>query len=200
MTRVWLIRHGEPVEQARSRCYGSLDVGLSEAGRTQIAEVARYVTREPLAALYCSPRSRAVESAEILAGPSRKLQIVPDLAEINFGDFEGLTYDEIATRYPEIYEQWMDAPTKVHFPNGESFAQMRDRVLNAFKALLDKNDSETIAIVSHGGVNRILISWALQIPDDCLFRLAQPFAAISLLEFYEGLPSIRLLNGICGGN
>jgi alpha-ribazole phosphatase/probable phosphoglycerate mutase len=171
-----------------------LDLGLSEAGRTQIAEVAGYLAREPLSALYCSPRSRAVESAEILAGTDRKFQIVGDLAEIDFGDFEGHTYDEIAVCYPDLYKQWMEGPTKVHFPNGESFSQMRNRVLSAFRRLLETNDGQTIAVVSHGGVNRILIAWALEIPDHCLFRIAQPYAALSLLEFHEGIPSLRLLN------
>jgi alpha-ribazole phosphatase len=111
----------------------------------------------------------------------------------------GLTYDEIAVGYPDLYEQWMSTPTKVHFPNGESFSQMRDRVLNAFQELLDQCNSQNIALISHGGVNRILIAWALQIPDNCLFRIAQPYAAVSLLEFYEGVPSLRLLNETCGG-
>ena len=64
MTRVWLIRHGEPEEQAQGRCYGSLDVGLSETGRAQMTQVGEFLKDEPIAAIYCSPRSRAVESAE----------------------------------------------------------------------------------------------------------------------------------------
>jgi broad specificity phosphatase PhoE len=65
MTRVWLIRHGEPTEEARNRCYGSLDIMLSEKGRREIAQVAGYLKSEPIAAIYTSPRSRAKESAGI---------------------------------------------------------------------------------------------------------------------------------------
>jgi len=193
MTRVWLIRHGETEEKARNRCYGSLNIRLSEAGRKQIAGVAEYLKTEGLAVVYSSPRSRAVESAEILA---RAVEVIPDLAEINFGDFEGLTYDEIALRYPDVYQEWMNTPTRVQFPNGESFAQMRDRVVSAFQLLLAAHQGQTIAIVSHGGVNRILIAWALQMLDSAIFRLAQPYAAVSLLEFVEGVPSLRHLNAI----
>ncbi|HEX5431526.1 MAG TPA: alpha-ribazole phosphatase, partial [Bryobacteraceae bacterium] len=182
MTRLWLIRHGEPAEEARHRCYGSLDVGLSETGRAQMAQVAEYLKTEPVAAIYTSPRSRALESARILAAvPSCPIEIVADLREIDFGDFEGLPYDEIAARYPDIYRQWMEKPTEVRFPNGEIFSEMRDRVLRAFETIQRERKGQTVAIVSHGGVNRILIAWTLQTPDNCLFRLAQDYAAINLL-------------------
>jgi len=196
MTRFWLIRHGEPAEEMRGRCYGSTDAGLAETGRSQMAQAAEYLKTEPIAAIYTSPLSRAVESARILAGVlSRPIEIAADLREIDFGDFEGLTYDEIAVRYPDLYRKWMETPTEVRFPNGESFSQMRGRVLGAFEAIQRERKEQTVAIVSHGGVNRILIAWALRMPDDCLFRLAQDYAAINLLEIGDGIPNLRLLNG-----
>ena len=134
MTRLWLIRHGEPAEEARHRCYGSLDVGLSEKGRAQMAEIAQYLKTESVTAIYTSPRSRALESAQILAAvPSCPIEIMADLREMDFGEFEGLPYDEIAARYPDIYRQWMETPTEVRFPNGEIFSEMRDRVLRHLK-------------------------------------------------------------------
>jgi len=120
---------------------------------------------------------------------------IEELAEIDFGDFEGLLYDEIAARYPEAYRQWMEKPTEVRFPNGECFLEMRERVMSAFRSLLARHEGQTVALVSHGGVNRIIIAWALQMPDYCLFRLAQSYAAASLLEFVEGVPRLQLLNG-----
>jgi alpha-ribazole phosphatase len=195
VTRVWLIRHGEPAEEARHRCYGSLDVGLSEKGRAQMAEVAQYLKLESVSAIYTSPSSRALDSARILAaGHSCPFEILRDLREIDFGDFEGLSYDEIAARYPDLYRQWMEKPTEVRFPNGESFSEMRDRILRAFDAIQSERHGQTIVIVSHGGVNRVLIAWALQMPDSALFRLAQDYASINLLAITDGLPSLQLLN------
>jgi len=191
VTRVWLIRHGEPAARARNRCYGKLDIGLSDEGRAQMARVAQYFAARPLDVIYCSPRSRARESAALLARPVHE---IAELAEIDFGDFEGLPYDEIAARYPEAYQQWMEKPTEVRFPNGECFSEMRERVLRAFQLVLARHEGETVALVSHGGVNRIILAWALGMPDDYLFRLAQPYAAVSLLEFVEGVPSLRILN------
>jgi alpha-ribazole phosphatase len=186
MTRFWLIRHGEPTEEARNRCYGSLDISLSETGRTQMQQVAGYLKAESIAAIYASPRSRALQSADVLASAqSCPIEVVNDLREIDFGDFEGLAYDEIASRYPDLYRQWMEKPTQIRFPNGESFPEMRARVLSAFDAIQRQRKGQTVAIVSHGGVNRILLAWALQIPDACLFRLAQDYAAINLLSLIE---------------
>ncbi len=194
-TRIWLIRHGEPVEEARQRCYGSLDVGLSEEGRGQMACVAKYLATEPLTAIYASPLSRTRESATILAAAmGAPLEISAGLREINFGDFEGLTYDEIAARYPALYRQWMEQPTQIRFPNGESFSDMRKRVLEAFDEIRYAHRGHTIAMVSHGGVNRIVLAWALGMPDEYLFRLAQDHAAVNLLEFVDGTPIVKMLN------
>jgi alpha-ribazole phosphatase/probable phosphoglycerate mutase len=198
-TRVWLIRHGEPAG-VRGRCYGKLDIGLSAAGRAQIERTAEYLRAEPLAAIYASPRRRTMESARILAG-SHDCACHEDagLCEIDFGDFEGLTYDEIAARYPAIYRRWMKSPTKVQFPNGESFAAMRVRVLLAFQAICLRHAGKTMAIVTHGGVIRIVLAWALEMPDRCLFRLAQDYAAMNLLVWVEGVPIVEKMNArACG--
>jgi alpha-ribazole phosphatase len=195
MTRVWLIRHGQTAEGARHRCHGSLDIALSETGRAQMTQAAEYLKAEPISMVYTSPLSRALDSARVLADVrSCPVEVLPDLREIGFGDFEGLAYDEIAARYPDIYRQWMETPTEVRFPNGETFAEMRVRVLKAFEAIHSLRQEQTVAIVSHGGVNRILIAWALQMPDNCLFRLAQDYGAINLLVLEESLPAVLLLN------
>ena len=158
-------------------------------------EVAEYLEAEAAAAIYTSPSSRARESASILAASqSRSLETITDFREMDFGDFEGLTYDEIAARYPNLYRHWMDTPAEIHFPNGENFTEMQTRVLNAFEKLLRENDGKTFMIVSHGGVNRILIAWALQMHPASIFRLAQDYAAINLISFIDGTPCVERLN------
>jgi alpha-ribazole phosphatase len=198
-TRVWLIRHGEPADTVRGRCYGALDVGLSAGGRRQVEATAESLQTEPLAAIYTSPRLRTTESAHILASSHAcGYREEPDLREIDFGDFEGLTYDEISVRYPALYRQWMESPTEVQFPNGESFASMRARVVRAFESILRSWEGQTVALVTHGGVIRILIAWALQMPDGCLFRLAQDYAARNLLTIVGGTPIVQSMNVTIG--
>jgi alpha-ribazole phosphatase len=193
-TRVWLVRHGEP-SGMRGRCYGKLDVGLSAAGREQMERTAERLQGEHWDAIYASPRVRTTDSARILnvahhCEPRRD----EGLAEIDFGDFEGMTYDEIATRYPELYRQWMDSPTEVQFPNGESFTAMRVRVLQAFDAIRERHEGRTVAIVTHGGVIRILLAWALEVPERSIFRLAQDYAAMNLLTVVDGVPIVQRMN------
>jgi alpha-ribazole phosphatase len=194
-TRIWIIRHGEPTPETRGRCYGHLDVELSSVGREQMQAVARKLSGEPIRAIYCSPRQRAVESAAILAEPLHSpITIEERFRELDFGDFEGKLYDEIAQEYPEAYRQWMEHPTETQFPNGESFAQMQARVANAAHELYARHRGEAFAIVSHGGVNRILLSAALGLPNKNIFRIAQRYAAVNLLMLIGDFPSVELVN------
>jgi broad specificity phosphatase PhoE len=159
-----------------------------------MAGVAAFLRDEPIDAIYSSPLSRAVDSAKFLADSSRSIHLCAGLREIDFGDFEGPTYDEIAERYPDLYRQWMESPAQVQFPNGECLAEMRERVLVAFEEIRRGWRDRTIAIVAHGGVIRALIGWALEMPDDGVFRLAQGYASLSLLAFVDDVPSLQLLN------
>ncbi len=194
-TRLWLIRHGEPAEEYRGRCYGSLDAGLSETGRLQVSRIAAYLAGEPLSAIYCSPRRRAADSANILAaGFECPIETIADLREIDFGDFEGLSYDEIATRYPDLYRQWMESPAEVRFPNGECEAQVRERVLRAFANICRDRAGQIAAVVTHSGVIRILIADILQMPPSALFHLSQSYGAVNLVSIRDGYACLDLLN------
>jgi len=116
------------------------------------------------------------------------------LREIDFGVFEGRLYEEIAQEYPETYSQWMEHPAETQFPNGESFVQMKARVIEAAHELYARHRGETIAVVSHGGVNRILLAAALGVANADIFRIAQRYAAMNLLVLIGDYPSVELMN------
>src|SRR5687767_1757968 len=160
-TRVVLVRHGEPDDTVRGRCYGRLDPALSPRGRQQMRRAWRLLSGEPMAAIYTSPSRRAVESASLRTADIPAVTVDERLREIDFGEFEGLTYDDIARRFPEKCEAWMTRPTDVAFPGGESFGGMSVRVLEAIADIRRLHRSETIVTVSHGGVNRIALAAAL---------------------------------------
>jgi alpha-ribazole phosphatase len=194
--RLILIRHGEPEPEAKGRCYGSLDVGLSDSGRAQI-ETKLILLRSFIAeALYTSPLTRAAESAAIVGlGLRLKPTLAPELREIDFGRFEGLRYEEIERLYPEEYKLWMEHPTEIKFPQGESFTEMKARVLR-FKEFLQKShDQQAVVLVCHGGTNRILLAEALGIPDERTFCMDQGYAAINIIDYFEGRALVRLVNG-----
>jgi alpha-ribazole phosphatase len=194
LTRLILVRHGEPDESVRGRCYGRLDPGLSLRGQVQIRTVRRLLRGVPLSNVYSSPRRRAKESARLLAR-GRKDPIVDDrLREIDFGELEGLTYDEIAARFPETYEAWMRHPTEVVFPGGESFPAMTGRVCEALDQLRLAHGGQPIVVVSHGGVNRIAIARALGLEPARIFRLDQGHACVNIIDFFGDEPLVRMVN------
>ncbi len=195
--RVVLVRHGEPEASARGRCYGTLDVDLSPRGRRQMRRVARLLERAPLAAVYCSPRTRAWEGARTVAAPHGLAPRPEDrFREIDFGRLEGLTYDQAAERFPEIYKAWMERPTEVEFPGGESLSTMRLRVVAAASELMGRHRGHTIAVVSHGGVGRILLAEALSLDARHLFRMEQSYGSVSVIDYFGHAPLVRLLNAV----
>jgi alpha-ribazole phosphatase len=196
--RLILIRHGEPEAYARGRCYGKLDVGLSNLGREQISSVARRLKKTPLSAVYSSPRQRAYESAKIIAVEHNlDVSTDPRLCEIDFGEFEGLAYDEAAERYPGEYRAWMEQPTEVTFPGGESFTVVRERVRRCVEGLHTSHSGQIVAVISHGGVNRVILAEALHLESKYVFRLDQSYASVSIIDYYDQTPVVRLVNN-CG--
>jgi alpha-ribazole phosphatase len=193
---IWLLRHGEPVADARGRCYGSLDVELSDEGVREAARAIPVLRECGLTAIYSSPRRRCLDAARILAAEQNvPLETLEALREIDFGDFEGRTYESIAAEFPEIYRQWMECPTKVRFPGGESFDDMWIRVTSAVKTLRARHAVESIAIVTHGGVIRIILAEVLGMPRENIFRIAQRYGAINLIRYCDNVPLVERING-----
>jgi alpha-ribazole phosphatase/probable phosphoglycerate mutase len=194
-TRLVLLRHGEPEASARGRIYGRLDVDLSSEGIVQAERAAARLASAPLVAVYSSPRRRALRTALAIA-QRHGLEVRPrmELAELDFGRLEGLTYDEAAQAHPAVWAEWMAHPTLVTFPGGESFAGLRARVDRFVGALPAAHPGATVALVAHGGVNRALVAGALGMAAPDLFRIDQSFGALSVIDFVDGQPLVRCVN------
>src|SRR5262249_40199384 len=146
--------------------------------------------------IYSSPLARCRDAAQILsAGQPLEPVTLDALRELDFGQVEGLTYTEIEQRYPELYRQWMERPTQVRFPGGESFGDMRTRVLRAVKGLVERHAGESIVLVTHAGVIRIVLADALGMEPDHIFRIGQRYGGISLIHYVDGVPVVELVNG-----
>ena len=195
VTTVWLIRHGSP-EGGNGRCYGRHDIPLSAEGVNQAKQISAQLAGESISNIYSSHLRRAFDTGRIIAEPhGLAVRPLEDLAEIHFGDLEGLTYEEIQKRYPDIFESWMTRPTETQFPNGESFQQMSVRVLRAFDSLTSNHRNQSIVVVAHSGVIRLLLGKALSIPSTEIFRLAQRYGAINRIRYFEHGPIVELING-----
>lgn len=195
LTTVWLVRHGLP-DAVEGRCYGRYDVPLSPEGILQAENVARGLAKESIAHIYSSGLRRALDTARIIAEPhGLTVQTMDELAEIDFGHFDGLTYEEIEKQSPDVFQSWMARPTEIQFPNGESFREMSLRVNGAFDVLLSRHHNQSIAVVAHAGVIRIILCKALSIPEKEVFRLAQRYGAINRITYSEYGPVVELMNG-----
>ncbi|MCC6345656.1 MAG: histidine phosphatase family protein [Nitrospirales bacterium] len=161
--------------------------------------------RPALSAVYCSSLSRAVRSAEIVAEPhGRQPVVISDLRERSFGVWEGMSFAEIREKYPVEFEAWAENPVR-HSPlDGESTLEVSERVVRVFGEIIErhavKGDSEdqgrqSIAIVAHGGVNRILLCHVMGVPLENVFRIEQDHAAVNIVEFWEKYPVVKLVNG-----
>lgn len=197
-TRIVLVRHGEPDDAARGRCHGRLDVALSARGYEQMRRARRLLRHTPLSVIYSSPSRRARASADVLADRRRPVRLDDRLREIDFGELEGLAYDDIARRFPGTYREWMDRPTDVVFPGGESFAAMASRVRGALDHIRQAHEGEAVAVVSHGGVNRIAVAAALELPPRRIFRLDQAYACVNVIDYLGDEPLVRVVNAVAG--
>ncbi|GBE37852.1 MAG TPA: histidine phosphatase family protein [Nitrospirae bacterium] len=212
-TKLYLIRHGETEGADAKRYKGHIDVPLSQNGVRQMQRLSKYIHKliahssqsTELNAVYTSDLSRAVKSAEIIAKPhGLKPVVIKDLKERNFGIWEGMSFDEIKHKYSEEFDAWTDNPLKFSPMRGESTVEVKDRAIAALGKILSKHNyqstdknspgSENIAIVSHGGINRIVLCHLLGIPLENIFRIEQDFAAVNIIEFYDDYPVVKLIN------
>ncbi|MGQ9896247.1 MAG: histidine phosphatase family protein [Acidobacteriota bacterium] len=198
-TTLLLIRHGETVDGPASRFHGWSDLPLSDTGQAQIVRLREYMGMylrgRPLAAVYASDLQRSRQTADILvAGQDLRLTVLPALREINFGDLEGYLVEELPARFPATVADWRANPATCRFPNGESFQEAKQRVLPTVERLLSTHAGETIAMTLHSGINRIILGWALGLPDEHLVRLEQDHGCLNVIVFGPLYPCLRLHN------
>jgi broad specificity phosphatase PhoE len=194
-TRLLLIRHLEPDRSVHGRAYGSLDAPLTALAVKQATKLARALDGVHLDAVYASPLHRALETATPLAVHRRLVPVVHEgLREIDFGEIEGSRYEEVEQSRPDLFRSWMSDPTKVSFPGGESFADVRLRVLAAVEEIRARHRGSGVALVAHVGVTRAIVAASLSMPDEALFRLDQGYGAVSVVDWLGETPILRVLN------
>jgi len=181
-----LVRHGEADGIAPGALLGRTDPSLSERGRRQCAHLRALVPSGAGTAWLCSPLARARQTAAIVTwGRDLSLEIDPDLSEIDFGEWEGLSYEEIKSRYPERAEQWSRFAADFAFPGGESLFDFQARIERVGDRLTSA-DRETLVVFTHGGVIRALICHflGLDLRDYLLFDVGP--AAVATLHLWDG--------------
>lgn len=197
MTKVFLVRHGETIWNKELKYQGHTDTPLSDEGLRQANLVADRLAGEKLAAVYASDLSRAFITAGTIAARHDLAAIaVPDLREVQFGEWEGLTYEGINERWPEEYVQLFHRTDEVRIPGGETFREVKERAAAAVARIVASHPGETIAIVSHGGTIRTIICAALDIHLNHVWDMRQDNTAVNVLEYHHQRTILTLFNDV----
>lgn len=186
LTTIWLVRHGETERSVAQRFNGRDDVALTDRGRQQCRDLAQQLAHERIDAVYASPLRRCLETAALLIG-ERVLPIQPDfgLIEIDYGAWEGKTYQEARELDPQLYADWEQNPDRLAPPGGETGEAVAQRALAAVRAIVKRSLGQTILIVAHKTVNRLLLASIQGDPLREYRSIPQELGALSRLEWED---------------
>lgn len=188
-TRLYLVRHGATQLTAENRFSGALGVDLSDEGRHQAHRLADRLAHDAISAVYCSPLSRTVETAEILARPHRLPLVRRDsLREISHGRWEGLTRQEVEQRFAEEYAAWDADPFTFAPEGGESGLQVLARALPVVREIVVSHEGKCVLVVSHKATLRLILSSLLGFdPRGYRDRLEQSPACLNVVDFCDSV-------------
>ncbi len=191
-----MIRHCETDWNSENRYIGNEDIPLNDNGRNHAKLLSEQFKSKNIKKIYSSNLKRVYETAEIISKfHSLKVEKIPELNEINFGDWVGLTFSEIEIGYKEEANGYLSDPLNFCFPNGETLREFNKRVLDALDLILKKHSNGTILIVAHGGTNRIILGKALNLPLNEHWGIKQDLGCINVIDFLNDVFSVSLING-----
>jgi broad specificity phosphatase PhoE len=186
-TRLYLVRHGSTNLTAEDRFSGSIGVDLSDEGRWQAARLGERLRAEAITALYCSPLSRTVETARIIAEAcSLTIETRDGLREISHGHWEGLSRREVEAKYPDEYPAWEEDPFTFAPEGGESGVAVLARALPVIREVVTRHAGARVLVVSHKATLRLVLSSVLGFdPRGYRDRLDQAPACLNVLDFRD---------------
>jgi broad specificity phosphatase PhoE len=200
-TRIVLVRHGQTAwnrqPEGGVRFRGQADPTLDAVGLKQAAITARYLAKRwPVDAVYASPMTRAMETAEAIAeAQGLTAQPCAGLLDIDFGNWQGHTPDEVRRRYPDLLQAWFEMPHTVQIPGGETLDDVRERAVAGLSTIVQRHRGQTVAMVGHTVVNRVVLCAVLGLGNDDFWRLQQGTCAVNVFDVDEkGIATIVVLN------
>jgi len=184
MTHIILVRHGQTECNRIERFRGRADVPLNETGLAQAEATGKRVASEwQPSAIYTSPLSRSVKTAEAIAKYyGLQVQHHPGLADIDYGEWQGLTPEDARQRWPEEIDAWYNRPHLARIPGGETLTDLRARAMQMVNELVDRHPEESIVMVGHTVINRIILLGVLGLGNERFWRIKQDTCAINVFE------------------
>lgn len=195
MGRLILIRHGDTAWFEQGRYMGTTDLSLNQRGIKQAHAISQALCIEELDIIYSSTLSRASTTAKIIAKKHAVSHLKDTrLNELSFGDWEGLTFTEITTKYTDQWKQWQKDLENFSPPQGENVGEFKDRVLSSLSSIVEDLGDQTVAMVSHGGPIKVILLHALGTTFKSFWRLKVNQGSISMVEYHKGGPLVSMIN------
>lgn len=192
-TKIILLRHGETDSNSRRIFQGHSDTELNRSGIMQAERAAERLSSCGIDRIYASDLRRTVHTAEIVSGGNGILE-EKRLREIDFGDWEGCSFESIFADDPEKTEKWLKTPTEIEIPNGESFVEMQQRVWNVLEEMVTENREKTVLAVTHGGVIRSIVCRLLGISLDNFWKIRINNTSLTSISFLGTEGYINYIN------
>jgi len=195
--RVYLVRHGQVEGYERFPVYGHTDVALTEVGILQMNHLAERLRLAEPKAIYSSDLARSASGARVIAKyHDVPVHYLPELREMKFGDWEGLTLTEIRTHYPNELQKRQDDLLNYRAPgHGESVADLAERVEAVFDRIRAEQKGNDIIIAAHGAVNRVILCKALGLDLVRMFALHQSYGCLNVVDYFPDATLVRMING-----
>jgi broad specificity phosphatase PhoE len=194
-TRLLLIRHAE-VEVRYHRIFGgTIDMNLSPRGHEQARLLAKFLRHRKLDAIYASPMKRVQQTlVPFLHGGAAQQTILKDLREVDFGDWTGLNWEQVAEKFNLLTHEWLEHIEQGILPNGENGEQFRGRVGPCLHQIIESHPGQIVGVFCHGGVVRMVLSILLELPLPRTNMFEIEYASITEIALYAGHAEIELLN------
>ncbi|MBO3445016.1 histidine phosphatase family protein [Clostridium sp. CCUG 7971] len=195
MTKLILVRHALTNDNQDSRLSGHIDSMVSEEGKKQIKKLTNYLKNVHIDKIYTTTSKRTKDTVYELSN-LKSMNIIEkeNLKEINFGDFEGMTFDEIKSKHPEEFQKMINEGYNYKYPNGESLIMTYGRVAKEVDEIILNNKDKTVLICSHGGTIRNIITHLISSSYEYHWNFRIDNASISILEVENGFAVINTMN------
>lgn len=195
LRKLYLARHGETIFGSEVRYIGRTDVELSENGKKQAQRLAADLEEVKIAAVFSSPLKRSIETAKIAtAGRNIDTTIIDDLAEIDIGEWEGLTEKQIVENWPEQFAARNENMADFAPPGGETWGNVQKRAISAIEKILKTAPEGPVFIVGHRGINGIYLCHLMDLPLELLFNIGQDHGCLNIIDFFEDKARLKLVN------
>jgi broad specificity phosphatase PhoE len=186
-TRIYMVRHGATQLSAEDRFAGAVDVELSDEGKFQVSHLSERLADDSIAAVYCSPLTRTIQTATILASPHNIPLIHRDgLREIHHGHWEGMRRADVESQFPDEYAAWEEDPFTFAPKGGEAGVNVIARALPVIREIVLEHRGQNVLVVSHKATLRLLISSLLGFDArGYRDRLDQSPACLNVIDFKD---------------